>query len=477
MEQNDYGYTFPLRAPDLQPLHNAQLRQLSVPELKDAHRKKWANAALTSQWIEMESRSSYNDEQYWAGRALIEEYNAEVAAIELELCRRELESKDPSRALHELSPEEEREYLTRKRRAHLSNSKIFNSQAERVKGDINGQPSAADKRCFRQRFNDETLLKVVREPGEEERQNRPSRKSAQGDFKSELYKVMNITDPDNPNWAWCCATRTFWPKASMRAARLFPYHDREGPDSMTSIFGTRGELMSPKNGLLLLQIFKEHLDRGNLVIVPHVNPDETNEATEKQKRLDDSKPKEYKIRVLNPRAAGMGNKINPWLSEQTWRDLDHKPLEFKSDWRPSSRYLYYKYLEARLKFAYLHHSDSDSDQLDGSGGLDKGGPLRGNNQVWATSRPWIRKSMLAALVDEVGDEYGADIMQGAAPGDGEDGEVETDPLLLCIINESMMEPDGDEDEDSEIDGVEDEVLDGAEDEVLDETEDEAEGSG
>lgn len=84
---------------------------------------------------------------------------------------------------------------------------------------------------------------------------------------------------------------------------------------MDAIFGrekgAEPELFSPRNGIIMDTQAEKKFDKGLFAIVPLV-PNQPSEAETAAWHASD--PKRYKIRITNPKAAGMSAKIHIWQS-------------------------------------------------------------------------------------------------------------------------------------------------------------------
>lgn len=76
---------------------------------------------------------------------------------------------------------------------------------------------------------------------------------------------------------------------------------------------------------------------------------------------------------------------------KTFKELDGRPLVFRSNARPAARYLYFHYAVSMLL--------AKSDQSPKTGVIS----IASKDIVWATPGKYIRQNVLAALVREFGD--------------------------------------------------------------------------
>ena len=204
------------------------------------------------------------------------------------------------------------------------------------------------------------------------------------------------------------------------------------------------ELFRAENGILWSSEVEERFEAGHFVIGPDI-PDQA-----EQKEIDSweaSSRKEYRIRVLNPRDAKRITKI--FNTQRRWADLDHQRVQFKTDFRPRARYLYFAYCEAMLRRSFagkrLEVSRAES-----------------GKRSWGTRGRYMREGMLLGFVEELGQEY-EHLMEGVI----EEEEAIPDKTALFAANAHVQdllkadesEDDDDDDEDEDEDENEDEERD------------------
>ncbi len=218
----------------------------------------------------------------------------------------------------------------------------------------------------------------------------PRDSQLQSDFKADLKFRMSSSHPDpDKDLLWCPITGMYWAAQMVVAGHLFPW--KSGQDTMDVIFGRPGdgasELFKAENGILWSKDVEERFEAGHFVIVPDIL-DES-----KEKEIDDweaSSPKEYKIRVLNPSHEKMTKKILD--TETRWAELDNQRVQFKTDFRPRARYLYFTYCLGMLRqcFAGKHLEVSRAEI---------------GRRFWGTRGRYMQKGMLLGFVEELGHEY------------------------------------------------------------------------
>jgi hypothetical protein len=217
---------------------------------------------------------------------------------------------------------------------------------------------------------------------------------------------------------------------------------------MDAIFGETDEpeLFSPLNGLVISSHIETKFESGLFAIVPDV-PDEP--TPDDLQQWHNSRPREYKLKIINKDAKILAQMI-PYV-DKTWKELDGKKLEFRSDFRPRARYLYFHYCLQVLRHAFTERFQGET--------------LRQSEltkPAWASPGKYIKRHMLLAFVEEIGHKYDH-LLQGSA--DQGDSNDPNDFLLATATNQMQLalnrsEKGKDAEEDSEAeDSDEDEDID------------------
>lgn len=150
---------------------------------------------------------------------------------------------------------------------------------------------------------------------------------------------------------------------------------------------------------------------------------------------DHSEPKNYKIRILHPQEQEAQKVIRP-ESEQLWKDLDNTKVEFRSDFRPRARYLYFHYCIQLLRRTWKSEKKA-AEKLKQDFG--KG--------YWGTIGPYLQDNMLRAFVEELGHEYD-ELLRGNANEDQNTAD-EPDNMLLAVASSQIKTSKDVEDEDTD----------------------------
>ncbi|KAL8920251.1 MAG: hypothetical protein Q9172_004579 [Xanthocarpia lactea] len=255
--------------------------------------------------------------------------------------------------------------------------------------------------------------------------------SDQSNFRAALIQLCNSEHPAVHNdRLWCPIVGAYLDEKNVVAVQIFPYAG--GQTAMTELFSRpdgKDELMAPQNGLLINSYAEWYLANGWMTIVPDLSANATNGEVDAWTKAD---IKEYKIRVLdadNP-------KMKTWLPvgapphhtgrERHWWELDGQKLEFKSDFRPRARYLYWSFAVALLRHSYQRkHSEHNpiEEQI--------------NKRFWGTGGPWIRRKYLRAFVEHLGHDINwENIMEAATEDEGEEadpaGLLEADKQIAIV---------------------------------------------
>ncbi|OAX77751.1 hypothetical protein ACJ72_07946 [Emergomyces africanus] len=286
----------------------------------------------------------------------------------------------------------------------------------------------------------------------------------QSTFRKDLITAYNsqTSTPHLLEYIWCPILSTWVHESSAIASHIFGY--KHGQQTMDAIFGKmeQPELFHPKNGLMLSSVVESKFNSGLFAIVPNL-PDIP--SPEEIAQWQESEPKDYKLRIVDrdPVKLNMSTAFVPG-SGTTWKDLDGKKLDFRSDFRPRARYLYYHYCLQILRVAFRERFEGE---------IIREKELQ--KPFWGSPGKYIRKNMLQVFVEEIGHKYDG-LLKGASDESSE-AQGEDDLMLLAatrdvdlyvrehgdtIVEGETCEED-DEDEDEEEEEEEDKVEDEDED--------------
>lgn len=218
---------------------------------------------------------------------------------------------------------------------------------------------------------------------------------------------------------WCPIVHDWRIPCEMNAFQLFPYI--HGQATMNAIFGKKfsRDLFSARNALLISKTVAEYLDHGKIAIVPSIK-DTPNAATVACWLSKDSQ--EYEIKILDPSWEFLGSRISVH-STLTWGQLDGRKLQFPSSFRPAARYMYFHYCVQLIRATWQRCDTQKASETAGILKKSNGIP------IWTTPGQYIARSMLLAVVQELGEEFHS-VMNGARLSKS---DAPPDDLLLDVV--------------------------------------------
>lgn len=372
---------------------------------------------------------SSHDSEFWSSFAEYKRLEHECTQLRRKISIRDFEKQD-NRAGERWQDTEEGKRIIEQIRAEQAEIKILDNQAIRTD---DGPPQRKLRRVFLKMFTSSRLgLNLGLSQGGRD-------DSVQSNFRSDLLKAYDSAHPKK-HWLHWCPIMCGW-RDEVRASHIFPH--RYGKDTMAILFGdsVKDEMFSTKNGLILDYHVEKLFEAGFFVIVPDV-PDD---CTEQSIRVwNETEPKEYKLRIINRQHEKANEKINQ-DREETWMDWDGKKLEFRNNFRPRARYLYFHYCCQMLRYAWGKDPKSGDEQPT---------PLRKELQkaYWGTPGRYLPEAMLTALIDEMGHEY-EPLLKGARKesGGSRRSKLEDNVLLGALAGHiaGAGEPSSEEDSDSD----------------------------
>lgn len=299
--------------------------------------------------------------------------------------------------------------LNEKRSAQLLNAKLYQDQA--VIRTVESYDQVKLRHFMQLYTMSPKGLKVGQATGMGRRDPR-----VQSEFRSQLINACNSTHPDEKDQRqWCPIVSGF--VEDNRAAHIFPYE--QGEVAMESIFGTKNELFGIENGLILSAAAEDKISKGLIVLVPDV-VDEFSKGAMQDWAI--SNPKQYKIRVLDPEAKGMDTYYPSGESKQkTWNSLDGKRVNFSSDHRPRTRYLYWQYCQSLLRRSW------ESKRKEETAKEEFG------KKFWGSRGKYMQDGMLRAFVLEMGHEYDS-MLEDITTTE----TIEPNPMALAAANNAIL---------------------------------------
>ncbi|KAL8712698.1 MAG: hypothetical protein Q9220_003230 [cf. Caloplaca sp. 1 TL-2023] len=186
-------------------------------------------------------------------------------------------------------------------------------------------------------------------------------------------QYQSCADAPHKDYAWCPISKDYFSTDDMTVAHIVPQN--LGATVINHIFGAGSSLRinTTQNCLLVHKTVARNLDRGNFVLMS-TDPNEPQPI------------KRWKIQITNDASthATMGRKI---LSELTGTEV-----EFKSDTRPASEFLYYHFVVTLLR--------NKQDRRPGWAKYLAELPIQ---WPFTTSRSDFRHSTLMVLAEQIGE--------------------------------------------------------------------------
>ncbi|EHK42591.1 hypothetical protein TRIATDRAFT_86533 [Trichoderma atroviride IMI 206040] len=218
----------------------------------------------------------------------------------------------------------------------------------------------------------------------------PRDPSAHERFRNKVLKAYDAVDED---MQWCVISGKYLPASTVRAAHIVGYN--VGEPSARHLFGPpgnkNGHLMSDHNGIPMYEMYEKAFNDARLVILP------------------DSDPKKgcWKVYCLDDPDTHKPSKAVPF-----GRELHGRSLQFRNNFRPSSRYLYFAFCMSILRRQRHEVPGWWRDRL-----------VDGLGKVWATPGTYLRTLTLRSIAHQVGHltkEEAAVFTADAAEDEGED---------------------------------------------------------
>ncbi|CAG8395724.1 unnamed protein product [Penicillium salamii] len=376
------------------PISRPGSPDFDLPELEN--RKRHLNDSLKRARKRLKPRGSF-DEEYWA-RA------GEMGALELEKIQvqRKISLQRYNGTETEWKQSDEAKALAQQTKAHEVSQKI----CEKRKNDLHTRTRSRGLRAsFIKLFTTSKLGLGISYTGAGRRN--PDDQTL---FRANMIRDYGAQRPGYDH-LWCPVLGDWRDDRTIVAAHLFGY--MHGQATMDAIFGKKKhpELFSPRNGILVSIFIEEHLDSGKLVIVPDL---------EDRPKIADligwlkTPVRNLKMRVLDSNWNKLETQITRDLPLK-YKDLDNRRLNFKTDFRPAAKYLYFHYVIQLLRYAW---------QSDSQGGEQAIRIMKGEQgkPYWGTPGRYLPKNMLLALVEELGHEY-KPILNGASLGRSKDSQL------------------------------------------------------
>ena len=375
----------------------------------DKNKKSFLNSKIERETKKIKAAGSF-DSNYWTKLGEVSELKAKRSVLSLRILQAKSAHESALNENAEVQRLREKEYL------HSLQAEIFRKQALRVEVKA-GDEEKNRRGYFMQLWT--TSTKGLEILGIETGEGKQT-PDTQEQFREKLIEACKSSHPDPviPH-LWCPIIGHFFPEESMHDAHIFPWVKAQIPTS--EIFGQEiknvESLDEIQNGLMLSTYASKRLEDGDIILVPDI-ADTANQ--EEMNAWSASEPKEYKIRVTNPKAKGMDRAHQGYgyaNRKETWNDLDGKQVQFSSAHRPHARYLYWQYCKTMLRQSWKEKSVGATDIR-----LEK---------VWGPKGAYMKKRMLLAFVEQMGHGHEA-LMENAIVESEEDNNPESDPSALLM---------------------------------------------
>ncbi|MCJ1478958.1 hypothetical protein MMC13_007642 [Lambiella insularis] len=265
----------------------------------------------------------------------------------------------------------------------------------------------------------------------------------QKQFRQDLIAQYDIGLPDGG--IWDVILGEYLLPSYMKAAHLVPYSMQ--PEAIDYICGAGAgsRQFSWENGLMLQTELENHLDKGNIIIIPVTS--------------DEIRPTRFMLRIA---ITGVAHSVVHYRNSKPVRlgELDGKELEWKNENRPMLRFLYWRYITSMLgnrknRAAYAQPYYESLKSV----------------RPFMSCKPYLRKGVLLTMAKEAGcvdDEIISTTLASITDDDDEIvNEYCMNEILADIALKERKEASGGdldteldlEDEESDDDGMVEEVSD------------------
>ena len=266
-------------------------------------------------------------------------------------------------------------------------------------------------------------------------------KGVQRSLRDAVLEAYDAFDSDADR-CWCPFIRKWEKRERVKAAHLFPHKSTQ--KYMTRIFGTKDELSHPRNALPMADYIEEQFDKDRITLIPNLPEDATDKDWDNWRK--ERIVRQYKIRIVNKSAREITTqKVEGGIYDGlTLLELDNKPVEFRNNYRPRARYLFYHYLECL------------NAQVTGYPHLKK--EIIYNEiqkPVWPSMGSYIRKGPLIGFIAELGQDMGFVLNQAIEEEESAKDPTAADPAMMDVMHskvaakmedtETEMDSEGEED--------------------------------
>lgn len=168
---------------------------------------------------------------------------------------------------------------------------------------------------------------------------------------------------------------------------------------MDNLFGRidgRSEMFEPENGLLISSEVEANIALGFMAIVPNL-PDRPTE--QEQAAWNQTSVKSYKLEIINETIKGAVPRMPTGYTDSngdrlSWKSQHGRVLQFKSDFRPRARYLWWQWAVSHLRKIWQDLQQKKQPEF-----------KQLNRPYWGTKGSYVRKGCLYAIAEELGTPF------------------------------------------------------------------------
>ncbi|OIW30165.1 hypothetical protein CONLIGDRAFT_644179 [Coniochaeta ligniaria NRRL 30616] len=271
--------------------------------------------------------------------------------------------------------------------------------------------------------------------------------------------MINDYCPEKDAGIWDPVLGKWLMQGCVRAAHLFPTRSVKYAHSIFGQ-GAQEEIFTSKNGLFLSMEIEEALEKGSLVIVPDTDLEPQDPSAPwkdqelRRRRMEEweaNEPKEYKVLVLDSDPVYMTktvfNREHLGYPVENLVELHGRKLQFLTDFRPRSRYVWWTYLNAITQLSWKPAHKAIQDEVAKA------------TRYWETGGRYVKKNVLVGFIQEIGhdvESIAESLLEHGIEEDSDSTEPDISGIAIVIrevihrVRENEeYEYDEDEDDDGE----------------------------
>ncbi|UPL00075.1 hypothetical protein LCI18_011009 [Fusarium solani-melongenae] len=378
------------------------------------------------------------DAEYWEGYLAIEQLRQEKTLVDSRIKLEEFERNNPDQDWHD-----EDEAATSK--ANYDGQKHIVSIVSKQIAKLRDRKASGSESWLRHFMTFRVGLDLPLSKGKRSKSHQHN-----------MGKALSAVYGSSKRRRWCPVMRQWGSSKVVKAAHLFPWKQ---VDSMDEIFGQGAseEIFSPCNGLFLHVDIESALDKGLIAFVPDVDLEPADidkpfqDQQERNNRLrawETGPVKQYKLVVMNKTAKAVKEELFDQDKHgfTTLLDLHGRKLEFKTDFRPRARYVWWTFLYAVMRTASVQDTPSTKDTSPYDVQQHE---VRKATRYWGTRGRYVKRNLVLGLIQELGQDVNSILDQ--VIDDDEEGDEQPEPALVASIalNAATARGEDDEEEDDE----------------------------